>query len=346
MHLLQSSKKKRIAIVGMGYAGLSLCFHLGVLGAGEITLFDRHPHGEGASLVSAGLLHFYPGADARLAQEGREGFHATQELLEVASRAVGRPLFSQKGLIRLAMSPKQRAAFLERAHQHSDIAFLDENAMSKRLPHLPPRAGLSIPHAMVVDAPGYLEGLRQVCFQGGARYVQREVRLGQMWHGFDLPEEFDVVVIAMGAQALFCPKLASLRLRAIKGQVIELNWPDALPDLECPITGDCYLIPYIRENEEKCCLVGATFEKEFTSPLPDLAQAQKLLRPRVEAIVPQFAEARCLGVRAGVRLTTPEHAPIVQQIAPGLWAFIALGSKGLLYHALLGAQLAEAIVNE
>jgi glycine/D-amino acid oxidase-like deaminating enzyme len=42
MHKIQ---KKRIAVIGMGYAGLSLCFHLLALQAGEITLFDRHLNG-------------------------------------------------------------------------------------------------------------------------------------------------------------------------------------------------------------------------------------------------------------------------------------------------------------
>lgn len=342
-HTAQSQKKKRIAIIGMGYAGLALCFHLLQLQAGEITLFDPYPQGGGASPVSAGLLHLYPGGDARLPQEGYEGFQATQELLSAASGFLKLSVASQRGLIRLATSPKQRAAFLERAHQHKEITFLDEEEMAKRLPFLPKKAGLWIPHAQVVDAQGYLEGLREICFKEGAHFVQQEVKPGSTWHGFDLQGEFDVVVIAMGASAAHIPQLANFSFRAIKGQILEMRWPKDLPELDCPITGDCYLLPQYNQGR---CIVGATFEKAFHSPLPDLAEAEKLLRPRIEAIAPQFARSECLNVRAGVRLTTPARTPLAQQIKPGLFALVALGSKGLLHHALLGRRIAEAIVKE
>lgn len=339
--MLYKIQKKRIAIIGMGYAGLALCFHLLALRAGEVTLFDRHPHGEGASLVSAGLLHLYPGGEARLAQDGIAGLHATQELLKISSSALGRLVFTQKGLIRLAMSPKQRAAFLERATQYSDITFLEEHQMAERLPFLPARAGLWLPHAMVVDAEEYLEGLRQICFQEGAQYVQQEIQPGAAWHGLNIAGEFDAVVMAMGAGVATLPAFASLPLRQIKGQVLQLSWPKDLPFFDFPITGDCYMLP---NHQEGRCLVGATFEKDFTSLLACREQAENLLRPRVEAIAPQFIQSDCLDVRAGVRLTTPQHKPIAKQIKPRLWALTALGSKGLLHHALLARTLAEEIV--
>lgn len=341
--LSAQSQKKRIAIIGMGYAGLAVCFHLLQLQAGEITLFDSHPQGGGASSVSAGLLHIYPGADARLAPDGAQGLQATLELLDVAGKCLKRPVANRTGLMRLVTSSKQRASFLERARQHSGIEFLDEESVHKWLPFLPRRAGLWIPDAWVVSAEEYLEGLRQTCLQLGARYVQQEVKLGAAWHGFDLQEEFDVVVIAMGAEAATLPQLAHLPLRVIKGQILEMSWPSDLPALAFPLTGDCYVLP---QCAERSCIVGATFEKDFTSPLPDLAEAERLLRPKLEAISPRFVTSTCLNVRAGVRLTTPQHSPLAEKIKPGLWALIALGSKGLLHHALLGKRLAEAIVRK
>lgn len=331
--------QKRIAIVGMGFAGLSLCVSLLARRSLDVTLFDRHPHGAGASLVSAGLLHPYPGAEGYLAKDAQECFNATKELLQVAQQQVGRSISQQSGLLRLAMSPKQCAAFLERAQQHSDIHFLTEEEVAQRLPYVPPRAGLWIPQAITVDVAGYLEGLRAFCLQEGAQYVQHHVQLGASWHGLDLPEKFDAVVLAMGAECARLPQMAHLPLRIIKGQILELGWPSELPHLECPVTGECYAIPKAGR-----CLVGATFEKQFTSPLPDSAQAEALLRPRIEAVIPQLQAARCINVRAGLRLTTPEHRPIARQIQPRLWAFTALGSKGLLHHALLGRKLAEAIM--
>lgn len=337
--LLPRHPKKRIAILGMGFAGLSLGYFLLESQSIDVTLFDHHPQGAGASSVSAGLLHPYPGADAYLAKDAQEGFHATRKLLEVAGRTLERPIAQQSGLLRLAMSPKQRAAFLERAQQHSDIAFLTEEQMAQRVPQAPACAGLWISQAITVDVEGYLEGLRTVCLNEGAHYVQQHVEAGDGWHGLNISPEFDAVVLAMGAESRGLPHMAPFALSVIKGQIIELAYPQELPALACPMTGDCYIIP-----KNGRCLVGATFEKQFTSALPDRAQAEALLRPRLEAMLPQLHAARCLDVRAGLRLTTPQHRPLAQQIDKRVWVFTALGSKGLLHHALMGQKLSQTIV--
>ena len=35
------------------------------------------------------------------------------------------------------------------------------------------------------------------------------------------------------------------------------------------------------------------------------------------------------------------YRPVVSQLGPRLWVFGGLGSRGLLYHALLGRELAQ-----
>lgn len=332
-------KQRRIAIIGAGYAGLSLCFHLLSRRAGEVTLFDRTLKGGGASLISAGLLHPYPGADAYLAKDAKSSFEAAKELLQIASSCINTPVATQTGLVRLAMSSKQRGSFLERAKQHTDLVFFTEEECASFAPHLPPRAGLFIQQALVVEPQKYLEGLKLACEQSGAHFVQQEVHPGHDVYGLNLPAGFDTVVMAMGAECMHFPHFKNIPLKAVKGQILKLAWPKDVPMLAYPMTGDCYLIP-----KEDALLVGATFEKEFTSKMPDLAHAEALLRPRAEALVPQLAASSILEVQAGVRLTTPQHRPIAMQIAPHLWAFTALGSKGLLYHAALGHTLAQEIV--
>ena len=53
-------------------------------------------------------------------------------------------------------------------------------------------------------------------------------------------------------------------------------------------------------------------------------------------------ETEVLDCRAGIRVTNPAHYfPILEQINPKTWVMTAFGSRGLLYHAYFGKQMAE-----
>lgn len=51
-------RNKKVAIVGSGYSGIGLAFHLRKVAGVEVTVFDAcKPGTGGASAVSAGMLH-------------------------------------------------------------------------------------------------------------------------------------------------------------------------------------------------------------------------------------------------------------------------------------------------
>lgn len=100
----------KIAIIGAGFCGLATAWHL-LEEPGyryQVTIIDSMGIGEGASGVSAGLLHPYAGASAKLNRKGKEGYDAAFHLLNISSRALGRPVFSEdKGVLRLALTERQ-----------------------------------------------------------------------------------------------------------------------------------------------------------------------------------------------------------------------------------------------
>lgn len=321
----------RIAVIGAGLAGLAVCWYL-LERSLQVTLFDAVGIGGGTSGVSAGLLHPFTGQDARLAPSGREGMIATRELLQVAEKALGCPVAHQTGMLRAALTERQRESYLERSQQHPELHWLTAEETQKRVPGLVPVPGLWIREAISVDTSAYLEGLWQACQARGA-----ELRIESV-DQLELLKGFDAFVLALGAGHL--PELAELPIRLLKGQILELAWPISLPPLPFPINSEAYLIPNPSQGR---VWVGATFERQFADGLPNLALAEELLRPKAEALVPALRGAPLLGCRAGIRATTPSHQPMAKRIAQQVWVLTALGSKGLLHHAYLAKRLVGEI---
>ena len=80
--------RSKIAVVGAGFAGLSVCHHL--LQSCEVTVFDPLGIGGGASGISTGLLHPFPARLSIRSWLAGEGMDASRELLLVAEKALGK----------------------------------------------------------------------------------------------------------------------------------------------------------------------------------------------------------------------------------------------------------------
>lgn len=93
-----------IAIIGAGYAGLSLAYFLE--GKARVDVYDI---GGGASSVSTGLLHPSPGKKAVPCWRSHEGMRASKELLELASKEI--PVFKKTGILRIAINEEQERLF-------------------------------------------------------------------------------------------------------------------------------------------------------------------------------------------------------------------------------------------
>ncbi len=152
----------KIAVVGAGYAGLAVAWHL-LQNDLDVTVFDG---GIGASHVSTGLLHPCPGKKAIPAWRADEGIQAAVELLEAASRE--RAVFVRNGILRIAATEEQKTEFGGES--------------------------LWIPEGITVYSRLYLEGLKKAC--GKARFENRWVQnLSEL-------NEFDAIILTTGAETL------------------------------------------------------------------------------------------------------------------------------------------------
>lgn len=137
---------KTIAIIGAGFAGLAAAYYLAERFA--VTLFDQKEVGGGASGVSAGLMHPYPGEKGRRSWFADEGMEESRKLLKIAEGEMGRPVADYNGILRLDL-------------------------------------GL-IPEGVTVFTKLYLEGLFKACQKRGVELVVKKIGDLQEVDGYDL----------------------------------------------------------------------------------------------------------------------------------------------------------------
>lgn len=320
----------KIAILGAGFAGLAIAWNLAQ--KHSVTLFD--PHIGQASSVAAGLLHTYVGLHAKYNLYGLEGYEEALKLLKIASKTLNQPVYVSSGLLRPAISDSQKLDFQICADKHADVEWLTSEQVQKSVPGICNYPGILIKSAITVYPDLYLRGLSSACILNGM-HIEKEAitALREL-------DDFDTIIIAAGAQTLSFPGCESFRLSLIKGQIVELAWPANLPPLPLPLSSQAYIV---MNRDHKSCIIGSTYERGFTSDGPDLSIALDEILPKAASIIPDLASAKVLGARAGVRVSAPDHMPLIKQISSKIWIFTGLGSKGLLYHALYAKRLADLI---
>ncbi len=325
----------RIVILGAGFAGLATAWHLiNKNPTATTTIIDQSGVGAGASGVSAGLLHPYTGVKAKQNWCGLEGMESSIRLLEVASSALGEPVFKQKGLLRQAAHADQEEAFKLSAQNHTDVNWLTGDECQNLVPGVSSKPGIFIPNACSVYPEKYMQGLALACKNLGIVFDNRKVNT------LNDVDEFDLVIATLGAGTFEIPELSQIRHTKLKGQILELPWPESLPPLKHSISSQVYLV---MSADNKSCFVGSTFERDYDSDSPEMEYASQVILPKLYRLYPQLEGIQPIDCRAGVRVNMPNRLPLIKQISEKCWVFTGLGSKGLLYHSLMAENLVAQI---
>ncbi|HSX13160.1 MAG TPA: FAD-dependent oxidoreductase [Chlamydiales bacterium] len=307
----------KIAVVGAGLAGLSAAWHALQKGH-EVTVFDEVGIGAGASGVSTGLLYPCPGREAIHSWRSLEGMAATRHLLKVAEEAYGSPVASYTGIFRPAESADQRRDFQENQSPEAVWCTVD-------VPGLVVREGLWIESGITVFSRPYLQGLWLACVRKGATMIKAH---------FSDEKGFDKVILATGAGSLAREECKNISFRTAIGQSLVCEWKRKLP-FSIASYG------YISVTEDpKLCQIGSTYEH---TKEPDPKKAIDLIE-KVATFYPEAREFKIQEIRAGKRIAPKEgHQPILAEVRPNTWLFTGLGSRGMLYHAMLGRVLLDLL---
>jgi glycine/D-amino acid oxidase-like deaminating enzyme len=298
----------KIAIIGAGYSGLAACHYLLQAGC-FVTLFDEKGIGGGASGVSTGLLHPFPGEKMRRSRHADIAMKESKALLCVAQEALGKPLFHAGGITRVIHDP-QLAEEVKR-REDPDLIWKEENVCC-------------ITSGMIVFSTLYLKGLSESCFQKGAKFEQRKIS--------DLNElqEFDHILVTAGAGSLALLDELKSEVSLIKGQVLSAR----VEKLDKSLIGK----GYIAMREEKGLFhLGSTYERGFLSEEPCEEFAKREILTKIAKFYPAVVNAVIEGCRAGVRVARKgDYLPILRRIDERVSVITAMGSRGLLYHAYYG----------
>ena len=300
----------RVAIIGAGLSGLALAFYLLERGC-RVDIFDQKGVGGGASGMACGLVHPYPGEECRRSWRADEALRATAELLNLASAA------SWPHVVRTVQDEAERKHLSQTFLSHADVEACAE--------------GFLIKSGMTVDMPDYLEKLFALCKQRGALlHVQPIQAIGEL-------TGYDQIAVAAGAGLKLFEECAELPIRCIKGQLLTCQH-----SVERSLIGKGYV-----GRQKAGCVLGSTYEKSYSHTQPDLELAKELILPKISTFFPEVQGLKITGALAGIRVVRNGHyKPIVQKLGEGKWVIGAMGSRGLLYHALAAKELAHAMVTE
>ncbi|MDF2577375.1 MAG: hypothetical protein K0S74_859 [Chlamydiales bacterium] len=327
----------KVAVVGAGFAGLAVCWHLRQRGNHILVhLFDKKGIGAGASGVANGLLNPYIGPEAKIAWPGQEGMTSTLELLEVATKALGQAVYQQSGIFRPILSETQDLAYQHCASTYSGIDYWDELTTALHYPQIGCFKGIFIKQGCVVNAPLYLQGLWAACKSLGVNFIQGKIGSSQQL------SDYDYVILASGYGCKAITETQHLPLDATKGQNLKVKWPAKITPLAYPINGRKYLL---MGEDGQYCTIGATYERKQADPTPNLSVAKQELLAEASRIMPAFANMEVLECQAGIRASCPDrHLPIVGAVTDKIWVLTALGSRGLLQHAYTAKILVNALL--
>lgn len=321
-------------IVGAGIIGLSIGWRASQLGMSVLVL-DRSDPPDGASTVAAGMLA--PVTEATFGEDA---------LLRLNLESAGRwPGFAEElsictgvqlgghepGILHLALDRDQSEA-LHRLFDYQrslglNAEWLSSSACRRLEPGLHPstRGGILAHSDSAVDPRKVVDALRAALKAAGG-----ELRLGDEVAevaGGSNPEarlatgetiQARTVVVAAGSWSGRLPGIPSYvgkAIRPVKGQILRLRQTASLP---VPVTHvlrteEVYLVP--RPGGE--VVVGATVEEKGFDPAPTAGGVFELLRAAGE-LLPGSREMELVEVTAGLRPGTPDNAPLLGTVAPGV----------------------------
>ena len=212
------------------------------------------------------------------------------------------------------------------------LASVEQRAsqLREREPLLSPgiRGGALLPADHQVDPRRVLAALLTAVDKAGVRVVCREIT--------DLSTvDTPIRVLAAGWRSAH---LAGLPVRPVKGQLLRLRGTGLRHVIRGYVDGrSVYLVP--RADGE--VVVGATTEERGDTRVTAGA-VRHLLDAAVE-LVPEVAEYELVEARAGLRPGTPDNAPIIGALSPGVFVATGHHRNGILLAPLTADAVADLV---
>ncbi len=345
-----------VGVVGGGFSGLAVAHHLVKFQRVEhVRIHDANEPGQssGASRASAGLLHPLT-PRGKLLWMGEEGYNSSVSLLRVAQSALrskGRHdrVIACNSVIRPIFDNRQSEALTDAVRILPKwMGWLSKEEVIRRVGPLAPdlcTGGIMLNSAVAINSGIYLEGLALALLETG----KVDWVTGQVENWRTLLPSYDAVVLCMGAEAVKALSLKDAMLN--RGQAITLV-NDRLNVSDAMISGG-YCIPMRNAEGQSTLVIGATHEfilQNDLKSLPDPTAREGLLQKPIFSGLREM-KLRMEGSSSGIRVVRDRgrglgRIPMAGRVGntTSAWAIAALGSRGLVYHALMGKLVSRSIV--
>lgn len=314
-----------IIVVGTGAIGTACAWRLAQTGRAVSMIGDASS--PPASDVAAGMLapvteaEFGEEALLRLNVASAELYPGFVDELQAASgRDVG----------------YRRCGTLMVARDHDDNRVLDEvHGFQQRLglaarrmpgrearelePALSPRTrgAILVENDHQIDPAALLDALRDACRAVGVEDIAGrvvDVGAGAVRLEGGATISAPTIVIAAGAYSGTIGGAGLIPVRPVKGQLVHLRARGGFPLPSRNIRG---LDVYVVTRSDGRIVVGASVEEQGFDRTLTAGAVLELLRDAYE-ILPALAEAEFVGVTAGLRPATPDNAPVIAEVGPGV----------------------------
>jgi tRNA 5-methylaminomethyl-2-thiouridine biosynthesis bifunctional protein len=153
--------------------------------------------------------------------------------------------------------------------------------------------------------------------------------------------ETPCAILANGHEAAALLPDTALGLRPVRGQASLIAPGPA--GLRAPVCQDGYVTPLLRGVH----VVGATYDEE-SSELSARTDDDRANLARARRMLPgAFGESHAVvGNWVGLRSVSRDRRPVLGALAPGLYACLAMGSRGFTWAPLAGELIASMIAGD
>ncbi|KAJ1258291.1 hypothetical protein BS78_10G064200 [Paspalum vaginatum] len=326
----------RYAVLGAGFAGLSVAWHLLKHSATDsrvsVDIYDENGVGGGASGVSGGLLHPYS-PKVKLLWRGAEFWKESMDLLRSAERANGTTgsdtnsqdnnLIWRRGIVRPPTTEKAADILLENVQsclESCSLQVLDSDAAQRLIPGLcaPFDFAVYMPLALNINPRKYLQALFSACQNladeaSSFSSEQKEFKLYKQHvdNLHQLTGEYDSVIICLGAKALSLPELANkLPLRTCRGVIAEFQLPSETVEEYGNQSPSILSDAWLAFQGPRTVSIGSTWQwksENHSSAVSDeeALTAMEELLPKASGVYPGISKWDFVRARAGIRAMPP-----------------------------------------
>lgn len=310
------------AVVGGGFAGFSVCFHLfSLFPDSSVTLFDPNPIGENTSGRSSGLMHYFVGEKANKSWKGEHCFEESKKLLDTAQRYSSKNIYFMTPILRCARDKKMEDLLYKKSQIHEELKWLSKEESGQYGASMP---GVLIKKGARVYPKLYLAALYNYC-RSYPSFVWKKEKFKE-----ELESSFTHVFFCIGDKVSdeFDLPFATEK---IKGDMLVLSKKGKT--IKIPIIGKGHITP---GEEDQTYWLGATYEKQFTTLAPNQEKIEEM-RLRMEKVVPVISSMGFMRIDSGIRLSRKGvYLPFILSKGETSTILGGFGSRGLLYHGFFG----------